>query len=69
MSYSQPASEPAPQTESTSTPLPDIRYVHLAHPNTGDVPPIAEWEKRIVGKTLIKEEADGDENVMKPSII
>ncbi len=42
--------------ESSSSPLPDIRYNHLASPNTGDVPP------RIVGKRFVKEEVDRDEN-------
>lgn len=63
MAESQSSSEPALKPLSTSSQLPDIRYNHLARPNTGNVPPIAEWERRIVGKTLIKEEAEGDETV------
>lgn len=48
--------------------LPDIRYNHLNCPkngNCGDVPPIKEWEKRLVGKRLIKEDEEGDETVTR----
>ena len=48
-----------------STKFPDL-YYELGH--TGEVPPIEEWEKALVGKKLLrgeKEEAEegGDENV------
>jgi len=50
---------------STSAALQALRYDHrnIANANTGDVPPISEWEEILIGKKYTKEDAEGDENV------
>ncbi len=50
---------------STSAALQALRYDHrnIANANTGDVPPISEWEEILIGKKYIRENAEGDENV------
>jgi len=63
MSSSTPTSSP----QTTSAALHALRYDHGSKPNTGDVPPISEWEKILIGKRWIREDAEGSENVSSAS--
>ena len=66
---SEPESAPTFSVEITSSPkttsaaLQALRYDHASTPNTGDVPPISEWENILLGKEWIAEHREGDDNV------
>ena len=66
---SEPISAPTNSVELTSSPkttlaaLQALRYDHASTPNTGDVPPISEWEHILMGKEWIAEHREGDGNV------
>jgi len=63
---SSPKTNPTDTTtppQTTSAALQALFYDHGSKPNTGNVIPISEWEKILIGKEWIREDAEGNENV------